>query len=121
MSRLNSEEMQEFYQKHNIKNDLDILKYLSENKTPKRTLLTSINEIKCEYLLREYMALNLPNASNIIEITGDNIGYILIGKNNTTEVVILKDDKRYILSFTNQNYFTEDYIKNTLINNIKIN
>ncbi len=119
MSRLNGKDMQDFYKSHNIKNDLDMIKYVSDNKNNKSTVLTSLNDIKCRYALTTHILNVLPESEKIVEITGDNTGYILYGKDTLTEIVLLKDNKRYIFTFISKTFFNEQFI-NEILNTITI-
>lgn len=105
-------------EKRKIKNDIDLFKYLEQDKG-KSTIFTSVSNMKDYYTLQSFMAIVLPNMNNITLINGDYDGYILNLKGDYKEVNILKNGKRYVLTFIGLEYFNDNYI-NELINSIVI-
>ena len=74
--------------------------------------------MKERYALQGIVLTTIPIINGISLIDGDYTGYIL-NANKLREVVILKNNKRYIYTFYNLDYFTDDVIKE-LLNTIEI-
>ena len=55
----------------------------------------------------------MPDVESITEIKGDYKGYIL-NLGNAKEVSIIDGKKKYIFTFFNKDYFTDQYIKELL-------
>ena len=71
----------------------------------------SLKNTKVKDRIRFLENNNIKNDIN--EIKGDYVGYIL-NLNNMKEVSILKNKKRYILTFLGNDYFTDDYVRELL-------
>lgn len=101
-----------FIKKHNIENDIDLIKYIRERKKIKCNFWTPITEIKENYFYN-FIEVALPNLENIIYIEGDLEGYIFEGK-DSKQACIIKNGKMYCLTFFKLDYFTNDKIKDIL-------
>lgn len=110
--RLKTTDVTDFLNKKKITNDIELLKYLS--KKEKNTIFTSVKEMEQKYALYTFMSTILPETKEIYLIDGDYQGYLLHYKNNMSEACILKNNKRYIFTFVNQEYFTQNKIKDIL-------
>lgn len=102
-----------FLENNNIKNDIDFFKFMSKQEYPTFNILTSVKEMKSVYSTYLMFNIMIPSVNYINEIKGDYIGYIL-NLNNIKEVSILKNKKRYILTFLGNDYFTDDYVRELL-------
>lgn len=102
-----------YLKKNEIKNDIDFFKFMSKQEYPTFNILTSVKEMKSVYSTYLMFNIMIPSVSYINEIKGDYVGYIL-NLNNMKEVSILKNKKRYILTFLGNDYFTEDYVRELL-------
>ena len=98
-----------FLSKNNIKNDIDLYRFLYKYKDATSTIFSSFNQIKSNYYV-QYIVSSMGNTvKSITQITGEYSGYILHGKNNNLVVLNLKD-KTYYLNFFNEEYFNINYI-----------
>lgn len=75
--------------------------------------------MKENYTINFMISIIIPEIDNITLINGDYNGYIFNMKNKTKEVNIIENDKRYVFTFINTDYFTDEYI-NQLIETITI-
>lgn len=103
---------------HHITNDIEFFEYMVKQKNTKNNLFTSVKEIKERYALHFMATMSLPDLTSITLLDGNYTGYIFHPDNNFKEINILKNNKRYIFTFYNLEYFTEDVITeflNTLI------
>lgn len=120
--RINNTNLTNFLDKNNIKNDIDLFKYLEKNKNVKNNIFTSVKEMKENYLLQFMVSVAIPRIENITLIDGDYQGYIFNMKSENDNVSsirearILFNDKVYTFLFLNKNneYFNNDYIQNIL-------
>ena len=71
-----SNSVKKYLNKHNIKDDIDLLNYIKNNYYFKSNLFTSIKNIKMNYLLNTFVDSTLPNIVGITLIAGDVEGYI---------------------------------------------
>lgn len=55
----------------------------------------------------------MPRMDNMSLISGSYNGYVF-NMNNMKEVSILKNDKRYVFMFINDDYFIKEYIEDIL-------
>lgn len=113
---INKKDNQKILDKNNIKNDLDLIKYLSENDLAKSNIFTSLSDMKENYFFNYVKIIELPEINGITLIEGDYSGYIL-NDDNIKEVHILKNDKNYVFLFIGSEY-TDEYIEeflNTLV------
>lgn len=120
--RINNTNLTNFLDKNNIKNDIDLFKYLEKNKNVKNNIFTSVKEMKENYLLQFMVSVAIPRIENITLIDGDYQGYIFNMKSENDnissirEARILFNDKVYTFLFLNKNneYFNNDYIQDIL-------
>lgn len=101
-----------FLSKHNINNDVDLIKYIRQRKKLNCTFITPIITIKENYFFN-FIEATLPDISNITYIDGDIEGYI-VEEADYKMACIIKDDKLYCLTFFKLDYFNDDIIKDTL-------
>ncbi len=64
-------------EKHNIKTDYDLYKYLAQNVNNKVSIFSSFNNIKKAHTLYSALALIITNVQKVTLINGDYDGYIL--------------------------------------------
>ncbi len=108
----------QFLKENNLNNDIDFFKYMHKQDFPTFNILTSVNKMKSIYSVYLMFNIMIPSINYINEIKGDYHGYIL-NLDNIKEVSILKNNKRYILTFIGNDYFTLNYVKE-LLNTIVI-
>lgn len=101
-----------FIKKHDIENDIDLIKFIRERKKIKCNFWTPIIDIKENYFYN-FIEIALPNLENIIYLEGDLEGYIFEGK-DYKQACIIKNNKMYCLTFYKLEYFTNDKIKDIL-------
>lgn len=106
-----------FLKEHNIKTDVDLIKYIRKRKREKSTIFTSIIKIKENYFYDFIETSIYNNIDNITYIEGDYLGYI-IDYTDYKEVNILKDSYIYKLVFMNKEEFNNNKI-NEIISSIE--
>lgn len=118
--RFSNVELKSLLENNNIQNDIELFKYLKENKTADNNIFTSVKTMKKRYDIESLANIMLPSMNGITYLKGDYEGYIL-NIDKYKEVSILKNNKRYIFMFMNVNtsYFTSEDI-NSLINSVVI-
>ena len=116
--RLKKNNVIEILKEENITNDIELFSYLRKNKDVKSNIFTSVKDMQNNFAIHYLLAVMLPSVNNITLIEGDYSGYIF-NMNSNREVSILKNNKRYIFTFINTDYFTDEYIKE-LLNTIVI-
>lgn len=99
-------------EKYNIKNDIDLIKYMSKRKIEKSTIFSTKNKIIENYLFNYILINEFPSLNDITLITGIYDGYV-INSEDLKIVNIIKDNKKYIFTF-NGDAFTSEYIKEFL-------
>lgn len=112
---LNSKDtwVKDILKENNIKNDLDLLKYIINNKNNKPNIFSSKHEIEFYNLIYNTSLLLYPIPEKITLINGDLPGYIL-KDDDVVNVYLFNDIEKYVLAFRNLDYFTDDYIKELL-------
>lgn len=107
--KINSKEM---FNKHGIKNDLDLIKFLSDWNSEKMNIFTNTSKLKENYFFNHIKNSEFPVLEKITLIEGKYQGYILY-LDSLKEVSILKNNKNYTFLFSGEK-FTDEYIKNFL-------
>lgn len=101
-----------YLNKHDIKNDIDLIKYIRERKKEDGRFLTPIVKIKENYFFN-FVETNLPELDNITYIEGDLSGY-MYETDTFQQACIIQDDKLYCLTFYKMGYFTDEMIQDVL-------
>ena len=99
----------DFLEKNDIKNDLDLYNFLYKYGDATSTLFSSFDKIKSNYYVQYIVSIMGNNVKGITEITGEYLGYVLHGEKNNL-VVLSLGDKIYYLNFYNKEYFDINYI-----------
>lgn len=113
--------MSNFFEENNITNEFELFRYLEKTKNNKNSIFDSVEDMKNFYSIHVLHFIGYTNIDGIIFIDGDYEGYIIkynMGGVIIIECNILKDGKRYGITFNNSTYFTDDKIQdllNTLI------
>jgi len=105
-----------FFEKNNINNDLDLLKYFESHSNDSVKFFMLYSKQKEISKIKEINSLILPSLEYVKSVDGYYTGYIFKTTSKISEVNILKGDKRYYFTFVG-NYdevFINDFI-NTLI------
>ena len=108
-----------FLEEYNIRNDIDLLKYIKDNYYLKNTIFTNQREMKQNYIVNSFVEISLPSFSKINLIKGDLTGYILYASENIRQIHILNGDYQYIISLVGEKLVKEDYIT-SLLETVKI-
>ena len=104
--------IEQIIEKNNLKNDIDLINYIKTYQFSKKVFFTSIEKIKTDYIINDYIIMSMPYFSKITYINGDYNGYIYeleIGY----EVVLEKDNKQYVFTFANlpgNSYYTKEKV-----------
>jgi hypothetical protein len=103
----------EYYlDKHNINDDVDLIKFIRERKKANVRFTTPIVKIKENYFFN-FVETNLPSLDNVTYIEGDYRGYML-ETDTFKQACIVKKDKLYCLTFYKFDYFTDDMINDII-------
>ena len=114
-------DLQKYFDKYNIKNDVDLLKHIKENYYFNNTVLTTFKNIKNHYLLNLFVTVSMPEFYNIVLIEGELTGYIIETDRNTIkDIYLLHGDKQYIISLTGNEIINDEFIKE-LLQTVKFN
>jgi len=104
--------------KNNIKNDIDLFRYISNYKFNSNNIFASLYKIKESYFAKYISIAILPDLSSPITfLNGSYNGYIFNVNDNFKQVNILKDDKVYTFNFSG---YDDKYIID-LLNTVVIN
>ncbi len=99
--------------KHNIKNDVDLIKYIRKRKKKEVSIFTPSTIIKEDYLFNFIEASIYNNIDNITYLENEKNGYIL-EFNTYKDAKVIVNDKLYNIVFVNLDYFNDDRIYNIL-------
>lgn len=116
--KISNADITKLLNKNHITNDIELFQFLSQAQEEKNHIFTSVAKMKERYALQGIVLTTIPIMNGISFIDGDYTGYIW-NANRLKEVVILKNNKRYICTFYNLDYFTDEVIKE-LLNTIEI-
>lgn len=117
-NRINNKNVIKLLEKNNITNDIELFKFLQNQKKEKNNLFTTVKTMQDRYIIYYLTDVMLPDLKSISLIDGDYQGYIL-NSTNIKQVSILKNGRLYYFTFM-QDYFTDSYIE-SLLNTIVIN
>jgi len=107
--------MKKYFSKHDIVNDVDLVKYLAnEAGNEKVSMFSSYGKMKDNYVTLELAKRILNTDTEISLLSGNYIGYVYSPNSNVKEVDINYSGKKYIIQFLNLEYFTEDLIYDIL-------
>lgn len=102
-----------FLLRKDINNDIDFINYIKEHYYEKKSIFDSEREIKEKYALNLFTDIVVAKPKSITILKGDYTGYIY-NQGNIREVVILRNNQRYIFSFRGEKYTNDEYIKDIL-------
>ena len=101
--------LREYYlNKHQIKNDVDLIKYIREREKKNGRFKTPIIKIKENYFFN-FIETNLPNLENITYLEGDLNGY-MYETDSYKQACIIQNDHLYCITFYKLDYFSDDMI-----------
>ena len=98
--------------KHDIKDDVDLIKFIRERKKIDARFKTPIIKIKENYFYN-FIETNLPNLDNITYLEGDLNGY-MYETNTYKQACIIHNSKLYCIAFYKLDYFTDEMIEDVL-------
>lgn len=108
--------MKKFLDKKNIKDDIDLIKYIKDNYYLRNDLLMSTDTMRNNYIINSLVQSSFPNFESITLINGDKVkGYIVNIKSNPLKAIhLLHEDKQYVIALFGDEVTTDEFIKNLL-------
>ena len=121
--------MQDFLDKNNIKNDIDLFKYLKEHYYIKNNIFTCYKTMRNNYILNTFVEVSLPSYDNITLLNGSVNGYIINTKRNIglegeyvdfntnigiREIHLLNNDDQYIITLYGEEISNDEFVNNLL-------
>lgn len=116
-NRVKSKDRTKLFKDNNITNDIELINYLIKTADKKNSIFDSLEDMKNKYTIHSLVRGTYMNVEGITLIEGDYQGYMFNHNLNGTyakEFNILKDNKRYTLTFIGLDYFTEEKIQDLL-------
>lgn len=113
-----NDEMKSYLDRHDIKNDIDLIEYIKENYYFGNYIFTLNKRMRVNYLLNSFAANILAlNIDNIVLISGDLKGYMInyhTENNGIKEIHLLHNDKQYIMLLGGKDITTKEFITDLL-------
>ena len=102
----------DYLSNHNIKNDINLLKYIKDNYYFSNNIFTCFKTMKINYLLNSFVDSAMPSYKEIILIDGDITGYIIDIESNKDirEIHILNNNKQYVIVLGGNQITSDDFI-----------
>ena len=102
----------DYLSNHNIKNDIDLIKYIKDNYYFSNNIFTCFKTMKINYLLNSFVDSTMPSYKEIILIDGDITGYIIDIESNKDirEIHILNNNKQYVIVLGGNQITSDDFI-----------
>ena len=108
------EDTRKYLDSHNIKNDVDLLKYIKDNYYLKNNIFTCTSTMKNNYLINSFVSDTLVQYNKITLINGDIEGYIIDAMNaygnGVKGIFILKDDKQYVITLGGSELTNDEFV-----------
>ena len=101
-----------YLNKYDIKNDVDLIKFIRSRKKINCTFITPITTLKENYFFN-YIETVLPDLDNITYLEGDLEGY-MFEDGSYKQACIIKDNKLYCLTFIKSEFFDDEKIQDIL-------
>ena len=111
--------MKDYLNSNNIKDDIDLLKYIKDNYYLKNSLFTSTSVMKGNYIINSFTQITLPEFNSITLIDGDLKGYIINAK-TIKEIHLLYNNDQYIITLAGDELINNEFI-NKLLESIMFN
>lgn len=114
--------MKKFLKKNEIKDDIDLIKYIKDNYYLKNSLLTPTYTMRNNYIINSLAQSAFPNFESITLIKGDNIkGYIVNISSTTLKAIhLLHGDNQYVIVLLGEEITTPEFVNN-LLGSIRFN
>ena len=109
--------MQELLDDNQIKDDIDLMKYIKEHYYLKSNLFTTTKTMKNNFIINQFIQVSFPEFESVTLIKGDKIkGYILNIKStiNIKEIHLLYNDNQYIITLAGNEITDTSFIKSLL-------
>lgn len=101
-----------FLEKHNINNDVDLIKYIRSREKNDYNIFTSTTKIKEEYFYN-FIEYNMPNLDKIYYIDGDRTGYVFVD-DDMKQISLIENEKLYVIRVYNLEFFNDEVIKDII-------
>lgn len=109
--------MKNFLNKNQIKDDIDLIKYIKNNYYLNNNLFTPSTTMKNNYIINTFTQVALPEFKSITLINGDEAkGYIINIKSivDIKEIHLLHNDNQYIITLSGYEITNTEFISNLL-------
>ena len=109
--------MKKFLNDKQIKDDIDLIKYIKGNYYLNNNFFITAEEMKNNYIINSFVQVTLPKFDSITLINGDKIkGYIINAKSTTDvkEIHLLYNDDQYIITLSGNELTNTKFINNLL-------
>jgi len=99
-------------EKNNINSDIELIKYLKDYETSKRTIFTNLNKMLEDEAIYNFMVYY--HFDNVTIFTGNITGYMTEINDSCKNVSIFNNDIVSTITFCDNSYFTNEYIYDLL-------
>ncbi len=118
-NKISRDELDNYFKKHNINNDYDLINYLINAKDLKVNIFTSLSELKENYIAYNIINNCLPTIASLTLVNGDYNGYIFNINDKILEVNIIVNNEKYFFTFLTDEKISYEYL-NDILNTIVI-
>jgi len=118
-NKISRDELDNYFKKHNINNDYDLINYLTNAKDLNVNIFTNLNELKEKYITYNIINNCLPNITSLTLVNGNYTGYIFNINDKILEVSIIVNNEKYFFTFLTNEKISYKYI-NDILNTIVI-
>ncbi len=113
IGQFNNADRKDFLLQNDINNDIDFIRYISENCYAENNIFTSPKRMKENYAINLFTSIAIPEVDSVTLIDGDYSGYIY-NHEKYRSVNILRNDTTYSFTFVGDDFTTDEYISNLL-------
>lgn len=109
-------DMKKFLNNNNIKDDIDLIKYIKDNYYLENKLLTPTKTMRKNYIINSLAQSVFPNFESITLIKSDNIkGYIVnVHSSPLKSIHLLYGDNQYVIALFGEEVTNSEFINNLL-------
>lgn len=118
-NKISRDELDNYFKKHNINNDYDLINYLINAKDLKVNIFTNLSELKENYITYNIINNCLPTIASLTLVNGDYNGYIFNINDKILEVNIIVNNEKYFFTFLTDEKISYEYL-NDILNTIVI-
>lgn len=110
------ENMKKLLDKNNIKDDVDLLKYVKSNYYFKSNIFTCTKTMRNNFILNNLILVAYPEFESITLINGSLKGYIVntTSTANVKDIHLLHDNNQYIITLSGEEITNVEFINNLL-------